>query len=73
MESDRTEYSGLPRLVPPHSAYLSLSGPSLGLSVAPLGTVLIVDASRMLAIVFELSPPECQPSIKDPPWGDKSR
>lgn len=30
---------------------------SLGLSAVPLGLVLLVDASRMLAIVFELPPP----------------
>ena len=44
---------------------MNLSEPSLGLNVVPLGLVLLVDASRMLAIVFELSPPGCQPSFKN--------
>ena len=50
-------YRKLPRLVPPHSACTPLSDPSIDLSVAPLGVIILVDSSRMLAIVFELSPP----------------
>ena len=46
---------------------------SLGLSAVPLGLVLLVDASRMLAIVFELPPPGCQPSFKHCPPGDQLR
>ena len=58
------DLSPLTWLVPP------LFEPSLGLSAVPLGLVLLVDASRMLAIVFELPPPGCQPSFKNcPPRG----
>ena len=42
---------------PPSLGLPPLSKSSLDLSVVPLGIVLLVDASRMLAIMFELSPP----------------
>ena len=64
-----TAYSGVPRLVPPNLACPPLFELSLGLSAVPLGLVLLVDASRMLAIVFELPPPGCQPSFKNCPPG----
>ena len=62
---DYRELSPLTWLVP-------LSKPSLGLNVVSLGLILVPDASRMLAIVFELSPLGCQPSFKNFPPGGTS-
>lgn len=59
--------SPLTWLVPP------LFEPSLGLSAVPLGLVLLVDASRMLAIVFELPPPDVSLALRIVPPGDQSR
>ena len=49
-------YRKLLRLFPLHLACPPFSKPSLDSSVAPLGVVILVDSSRMLAIVFELPP-----------------
>ena len=58
---------------PPSLGLSPLSQPSLGLSVVPLGFILLLDNSIMLAIVYE-SPPGCQPSFKNfPPRGNKSQ
>ena len=46
-----------------------LSEPSLGLSVAPIGIVLLVDVSRMLAIVFELPPQDISLALRIAPPG----
>ena len=41
---------------PPSIGLSPLSDHSLGLSVVPVGLVLLVDARKMLAIVFEFPP-----------------
>ena len=64
--SSYRDFFPLTRIVP-------LSEPSLGLSVVPLGFILLVDNSIMVAIVYE-PPPGCQPSFKNsPPRGNKSQ
>ena len=54
---------------PPNAACPPLFQPSLALRVVPLGLILLVDASIMLANIIELSPPESQPSFKTCPLG----
>ena len=67
-DNTSTAYRRLPRLAP--SLGLSpLSEPSLGLSVAPLDIVLLVDVSRMLAIVFELPPQDISLALRIAPPG----
>ena len=59
---------------PPPFGLSPLYEPSLALRVVPLGVVLLLYASIIPANIFELSPPEYQPSFRNcPPGGDKSR